>query len=60
MLGFGAHRIHLHQSLADAVLNAVQRIHVETVGQAGKELAKSTRQLIERSGSRRDDQWMSV
>ena len=60
MLGFGAHRIHLHQSLADAVLNAVEQIHVETVRQARKEFAKSPRHLIKCTGSRRADQWMSV
>ena len=60
VLGFGAHRIHLHQSLADAVLDAVERIHVETMGQSRKELTKSPRYLIKCSGSRRDDQGMSV
>jgi hypothetical protein len=45
VLGFGAHRIHLHQSLTDAVLNAVERIHVEAVRQDRKEFAKSPRHL---------------
>ena len=60
VLGLGAHHIHLHQSLTDAVLNAVERIHVETVRQARKELAKSPRHLIKCAGGRRDDQGMSV
>ena len=60
VLGFGAHRIHLHQSLADAVLNAVKRIHVETMRQARKEFAKSPRHLIKCTGGRRADQGMSV
>jgi hypothetical protein len=60
MLGFGAHFIHLPQSLADAVLNAVERIHVETVRQARKEFAKSPRHLIKCMGGRTNDQRMSV
>ena len=60
VLGFGAHHIHLHQSLTDAVLNAVERIHVETLRQARKQLAKSPRHLIKRAGGCLNDQGMGV
>ena len=49
-LGLGAHRIQSHQGLADAVLDTVQRVHVETLRQAGQQLAQRPRHPIERTG----------
>src|ERR1039458_5558085 len=59
-LGFGAQHIQLHQSPTDAVLNAVERIHIETLRQARKQFAKSPRHLIKCAGGRPSDQWMGV
>src|SRR5664280_2295010 len=59
-LGFGAQHIQLHQSPTDAVLNAVERIHIETLCQARKQFAKSPRYLIKCAGGRPSDQWMGV
>ena len=59
-LRLGANDIHVHQRLADAILNAMKRIDVEPARQACKQFAQGFRHLIERQGSRRHDLRMSA
>ena len=59
-LGLGAHDIHVHQGLADTILNAMQRFDVETLRQARKQLAQSACHFIKRAGGRPDDLGMSA
>jgi hypothetical protein len=56
VLGVGAQHIQLHQSLTDAIVNAVERMLVETLRQTRKQFAKSQRHPIKRVGGGRSNQ----
>lgn len=50
VLGFRPYCVRAHQSLTDAVLNAMQRLDVETLAQARQQFAERPRDRIKRAG----------
>ena len=60
VLGVGAQHIQLHQSQTDAIVNALERIQIETLRQSRKQFAKSQRHPIKRLGGGRSDQRMGA